>query len=252
MLKPENLARGVLSPKLLQKTTELAEIALEPGLDSEEHPDIPALIDELYLGDEVLQKILSALRSNERTLPSELPKEIRRHISMADCMEKHGKVLYKGRIWVPAHDSLRTAIVRACHDIPSAGHPGRSKTYALLAQTYYWPDVYDQVRRYVLNCHVCRRSKASRQPYSGQLLQLPIPERPWTEIAIDFVVELPDSRSHEGVTYRNIMVVTDRLTKWRYYIPCRRMDAVNSAKHFLRFVFSRHGLPNNITSDRGT
>ena len=66
------------------------------------------------------------------------------------------------------------------------------------------------------------------------------------------MVDLPLSVSPtDGIEYSNVMVVTDRLTKWRYYIPCVSMDARSVARLFLRFIFSRHGLPDFVVSDRG-
>lgn len=131
------------------------------------------------------------------------------------------------------------------------GHYGKTKTYHTIRESYYWPSLLEDVKRYIRNCHTCRRSKAFRNAYSGGLQQLPVPQRPWSEIAVDFVVELPSSK-WDKQSYQNIMVVTDRLTKWRYYIPCQSMDALTIARLFLRYIFSRHGLLDSITSDRGS
>ena len=45
---------------------------------------------------------------------------------------------------------------------------------------------------------------------------MPIGERPFEEIAMDFVGELPES---EG--FNIILVVTDRFTKVQHYIPAK-------------------------------
>ena len=75
---------------------------------------------------------------------------------------------------------------------------------------------------------------------------MPVPERRWADISVDFVVDLPES---EG--YKNVMVVVDRLSKYRYLIPCSKMEAPDVARMFLRHVWCNHGLPDTIVSDRG-
>ena len=48
------------------------------------------------------------------------------------------------------------------------------------------------------------------------------------------------------------MVVIDRLTKERHYIPCHsKMKAKDLAKIFVRDVWRLHGLCDSIVSDRG-
>ena len=73
----------------------------------------------------------------------------------------------------------------------------------------------DTVYYYIQNCHTCRRAKAYRDRYNGILKPLPIPIRPWTDITLDFVTGLPPSNS-----YNAVLIVINRLTKERYYIPC--------------------------------
>jgi transposase InsO family protein len=80
---------------------------------------------------------------------------------------------------------------------------------------------------------------------------LPIPERPWRHISVDFVGPLPEN---EGANI--VMVVVDRITKLRHYIPCHaeegNLDLKNVIKLFLRYIWKHHGLPDSIISDRGS
>jgi len=120
----------------------------------------------------------------------------------------------------------------------------------ILKDRYYWPRMDLTVQRYIQNCHVCRRSKPSRETYNGLLQPLPIPQRPWQDISLDFVTGLPLC---EGLNA--ILVVTCRLTKERHYIPCFAGDegttAEATAQLLLKHVWKHHGLPRTIVSDRG-
>ena len=99
--------------------------------------------------------------------------------------------------------------------------------------------------RFVRNCHTCQRSRTARYVPFGILRPLPIPDKPWQDIAMDFVVGLPWSQGADA-----IWVVIDRLTKARHFVPCRTsIDAAGPADLFIEHVFRLHGLPASIVSD---
>jgi len=103
------------------------------------------------------------------------------------------------------------------------------------------------VDQYVRNCHSCQHSMTSRHATFGVLQPLPVPEKPWEDISMDFVVGLPEREGFDAV-----WVVVDRLSKMRHFIPCHTtIDAVGLGKLFLREVVSLHVLPRTIVSDRG-
>ncbi|KAG3096164.1 hypothetical protein PI125_g16049 [Phytophthora idaei] len=56
------------------------------------------------------------------------------------------------RIVVPNDYDLRMRIMYEYHDAPTAGHPGREKTYVLLTRDFYWNHQYKWVRKYVRTC----------------------------------------------------------------------------------------------------
>src|SRR6202045_2736220 len=95
---------------------------------------------------------------------------------------------------------------------------------------------------------MCGRAKAPwHKPY-GMLKQLPIPEKPWNSISMDFIEQLPESSS-----FTAILVVVDRFTKQGIFIPTT--NEVNSAKLarlFVLHVFLKHGVPSHVTSDHGS
>ncbi|KAG3221135.1 hypothetical protein PC129_g8130 [Phytophthora cactorum] len=63
------------------------------------------------------------------------------------------------RIVVPNDYDLRMRIMYEYHDAPTAGHPGREKTYVLLTRDFYWNHQYKWVRKYVRACEVYQRVK---------------------------------------------------------------------------------------------
>lgn len=65
---------------------------------------------------------------------------------------------------------------------------------------------------------------------------------------MDFIEHLPLSSG-----YSAILVIVDRLTKQAIFIPTHdTIDAPGLAKLFILHVFSKHGVPSHVTSDRGS
>ncbi|KAG2763119.1 hypothetical protein Pcac1_g25160 [Phytophthora cactorum] len=60
------------------------------------------------------------------------------------------------RIVVPNDYDVRMRIMHECHDAPTAGHPGREKTYVLLTRDFYWNHQYKCVR-------TCLRGVSTRE-----------------------------------------------------------------------------------------
>jgi transposase InsO family protein len=172
-----------------------------------------------------------------------------RRITLAECEERDGRLWYRDRLYVPEHEPLRLHLMKRHHEAPNAGHPGRSKTLELLQRQYYWPTMRKDVERFVRNCHTCQRSCSRRHAPFGILRPLPILDRPWQDVSMDFVTGLPKSTDKE---YDTIWVVVDRLTKARHLVPCHStVDAKELANLFVQHIFRLHGLPLTIVSDRG-
>jgi len=98
------------------------------------------------------------------------------------------------------------------------------------------------------SCTTCMHSKSPRHKPYGLLKQLPIPERPWNSISIDFIEHLPASTG-----FTSILVVIDQLSKQGIFIPTvDEITAPGLAKLFLIYVFSKHGVPSHVTCDWGS
>jgi hypothetical protein len=57
-----------------------------------------------------------------------------REMSLAECDECNNLLCYRQRIWVQNYEPLKLHLLQQHHDVPSAGHPSRSKTLEYLCQ----------------------------------------------------------------------------------------------------------------------
>jgi transposase InsO family protein len=78
---------------------------------------------------------------------------------------------------------------------------------------------------------------------------LPIPEKKWEVITVDFITGLPKTNKQHD----SIMVVVDKLTKVAHFVPMKTMHTTtNIAEIFMKEIARLHGIPRKIVSDRDT
>ncbi len=141
----------------------------------------------------------------------------------------------------------RTLLIHSAHSSLDTGHPGANATLSLLKDHYWWPNMARDVRRFVQGCEECAKSKSPRHLPAGKLFPLPIPNRPWSHLGVDFVTDLPASDGNTG-----ILVVVDRFSKSYRLIPLKRLPiAMETAELMFNHVFRYFGIPEDIVSDRG-
>src|SRR5256884_2531583 len=110
------------------------------------------------------------------------------------------------------------------------------------------------VSKVIRECDICNKAKSMRKKPYGKLEPIEPPEGAWQGIAFDFIVKLPPSTEPmTKKTYDSIWVITDRLTKYGYFIPyIEASTAKDLADAFTRVVIANHGVPKTVISDRGT
>ena len=128
-------------------------------------------------------------------------------------VDDQGLLRYDDHIWVLDSDNLCLWIILNNHDHPIVGHYGQSKTLDLVQRNYMWPGIRSFVKDYCKSCMNCARSKAPWHWPHGNLGELPIPEKPWNSISMDFIEQLPPS-----LGFTAILVVVDQLSKQAIFI----------------------------------
>ncbi|KAK3508339.1 hypothetical protein QTP70_022084 [Hemibagrus guttatus] len=142
----------------------------------------------------------------------------------------------------------RTPLIHSTHTSLGTGHPGVNETLSLLKQRFWWPNMTSDIRRYVQGCRECAMSKSPRHLPSGKLQPLPVQNRPWSHLGVDFITDLPASN---GCTC--VLVVVDRFSKSCRLIPLPGLPTeMETVELLFNYVFRYYGLPEDIVSDRGS
>ena len=159
----------------------------------------------------------------------------------------NGLWYFGDRIAVPKDVELRKSIIHECHDSPSSGHMGITKTLQRVAQKFWWPHMSRTIYAYVRACPSCQRNKPSTLPPGGLLQPLPTPETKWEQITMDLITDLPSTKhGHDA-----IVTFVDRLSKQVHFAATtKKVNAPELAKILRHTVYKYHGMPKAIISDR--
>ncbi|KAK3519646.1 hypothetical protein QTP86_015266 [Hemibagrus guttatus] len=176
--------------------------------------------------------------------------------SKADALSRHFEVANKpgqpdlilpatailAPIFVP---QFWQQVMQWVYEAPSSGHPGIRRSTQLTRRRFWWSSLGPDVEGYIRACSTCAQVWTSRQLPEGMLEPLPIPQRPWSYLSVDFLTDLPDSG---GFT----TVVVDWFSKGCKLIPLKGLPtAMQSAEAMFNHVFRNFGLPEDIVSDQG-
>jgi hypothetical protein len=102
---------------------------------------------------------------------------------------------------------------------------------------------------YIIRCMECQKVKVEHRHPTGLLHPLPIPEKKWEVITMDFITGLPKTnKKHDS-----IMVVVDKLTKTTHFLPMKTIHTTtNIVEIFMKEIARLHGIPRTIVSNIDT
>ncbi|MBW0542048.1 hypothetical protein O181_081763 [Austropuccinia psidii MF-1] len=147
---------------------------------------------------------------------------------------------------VPNDPTIQLSILQKRHDSPLAGHPGQEKTLKLVKRDFHCSGMTQFIKDYVSSFQQFSRNKNIHHKKFGLLKPLLIPNGPWICLSMEFITQLPLSKSFES-----ILVIVDRFSKMVVFIPTMSsITSLNLAHLFIKNIFSKHGFPSRIVSGR--
>lgn len=220
----ENLAADALSRVEGSEVLHMALSVMECDLLKE--------IQSGYEKDDALKTIIESLK---------LKKDSKKHYSWCNDVLRR-----KDKIVVPLDVKLRDTILQWLHCSGVGGHSGRDVTHQRVKGLFYWKGMVKDIQAFIRGCSTCQQCKSDNAAYPGLLQPLPIPDKVWSDVSMDFVDGLPVFGGKSV-----IMVVVDRLSKAAHFIALAHpYSALSVGQAYLDNVFKLHGCPNSIVNDR--
>ena len=145
-----------------------------------------------------------------------------------------GQLVMRGnKVVIP--EKLWNQTIQLAHE----GHQGMVRTKSRLREKVWWPDLDKQVEKLIRACYPCQL--VGPRPKPEPIRSKPLPQGPWSEIAVD-LLEI-QKRGH-------LLVVVDYYSKWPEIAFLTKTDAGNVIK-CMESMFRTHGLPEILRSDNG-
>ena len=145
------------------------------------------------------------------------------------------------RPWVPT--ALRRHVFRLMHDL---SHPGIKATTELVTARFVWPQMKKDLHTWTRSCVRCQRAKV-QQHTKAPVTPFRPPDERFSAVHIDLVGPLPPS---DG--YTHLLTCVDRYTRWVEVVPLRDTRAAAVARAFVSTWVARFGVPDHVTTDRGS
>ena len=111
-----------------------------------------------------------------------------------------------GHLCVPS--SERAKMIWEAHYSRAASHFGVEKIVAVLQKYFYWPNLRQDVGKYIKSCTACAISKSTIKK-QGLYTPLPTPSQRWESISMDYMSGLPSTKHGNDCVF----VVVDRFLK---------------------------------------
>ena len=142
-----------------------------------------------------------------------------------------GMIMKDKRIVIPA--SLCEQALENLH----RSHMGIVKMKERASTSMFWPKIYNDIEKFLSRCHPCVFPKVK---HAAEPLEHDVPTKPWCNLTLD-------NFEYKGSLY---LIIYDRFARFIVAKKCADLSA-HSAILSLLEVFSEHGVPSNIHSDRG-
>src|SRR6266481_3859430 len=231
------------SDNISESSNDDSLLAIESGMDGhslwinvERNVDLAHIVRKHYHEDTVFAKVLECPKAHP-------------HFGIRGKLIWTKSQMGRDVVCIPQKAFLRgrrlvEIIIDQAHT--TIGHFGQFHTSRYIRRYYWWPSMGTDIDRYCSSCGPCQVTKDSNQKPSRLLHSLPIPDRPWQLIGMDFMGPLPLSKSHDY-----LLVMIDHFMLQVHLIPTTtHVTSKEVAWLLLKEIVRLHGVPNSIVSDR--
>lgn len=138
-------------------------------------------------------------------------------------------------------------ILNTYHYSSLAGHASYEKTKNSIKRYYRWPTMNIDIKNFLKNCEICKKSKISRHTRSP--LQITSTAKyPFEKVYIDYV----NIEREHTTEFPCIFTCIDELTKYAIAVATHNSTALTTAQTFVTHVILKYNIPEYVVSDQGS
>eukprot|EP00873_Tetraselmis_striata_P028450 jgi/Tetstr1/448714/TSEL_035951.t1 len=135
------------------------------------------------------------------------------------------------------------------------GHLGRDRLRSVIAASYFWPGMVEDVARVKKACPDCDRLQHRPGGTSGRpKAASPLDMQPLPHFGMFYRWHLDLAGPFEATRSRNVwvLVMVEAASKWVELVPLRTKEAANIRQAFQERVLARFAAPGEVCTDGGT
>jgi transposase InsO family protein len=155
---------------------------------------------------------------------------------------REGITYYRNGIWVP--EPLRHRILDGCHICFPDWHCGARKTKTRILQVWNWPNLHQDVCRYIKSCLICQRTRPGLERFQGLFLP-----QPAGQIFEKVHMDIWGPCGFGGQDHL-LLTMLDPCTRWAECALLPDKSAETIARTFVHFWISRWGFPRLLITDQ--
>ena len=149
---------------------------------------------------------------------------------------------------------LRRRFLLVVNNMPASGHIGQERTWQRARQSVWWPDLKQDVQKYVRGCNKCQLHKRPNHPKRAPLLNTDIPAHPLDKVQIDFCGPFQKSIS-EGYQYvlamQDVFAMQGVFSKFCLLVPTKDCKAETAVQVVMDRWVCQFGVPMVMQFDQG-
>ena len=213
---------------------------------------LPLTIKEIqacYLSSSYFKDLYLFLSQNK--LPSKRP-SAKKVETLAESFVLLDSLIFK-LVMMPDKEAAVLAIPEVCidkiialyHTSLFAGHQGVVKTYLIMKDKFFIPNLMHYLRSFIKGCHICQLSRSDKPPTRQLQPQIYLNYRPLSKLSMDLKV-MP--RSQKGQTF--ILCIIDEMTNYLITVPIYHSRSEEIGEALIEHVISKFCAPNCIIMDQ--
>ena len=254
--EPQELKDIIDTTKLIQKFL-LKQTDIDKILDIIKRKvlkgtHLPLMIKEIqagYLSSPYFKDLYPFLSQNK--LPSKRS-SIKKVKTLAKSFVLLDSLIFK-LVMTPDKEAAELVIPEICvdkiialyHTSLFAGHQGVVKTYLMLKDKFFIPNLMHYLRSFIKGCHICQLSRSDKPPTRQLQPQIYLNYRPMSKLSMDLKV-MP--RSQKG--HKFIICIIDEMTNYLITVPIYHSRSEEVGEALIEHIISKFCAPDCIIMDQ--